>query len=303
MQKIGLVLALIVSAPALADTASYNAPTWDRWNYPFNGAPGTRDVAVTFTSGYVPDLFDDKDAQFLNTFITAGDVAPSLGASNYVITSARFTVTVDPRFGGAVAYDPTYDSYGTYREAFQDGYTPDTDAGRPVELYATGFRNGLNPFAYGDSMAFAFGDPTAEGVRNAYAAQTDAVGNLTDVSNNVRDGFDTNPLAIGQIAGLNAGDLIPGYATMVFDINVADAGIQAWLAQSLDFGALSLTVSSMHPAAVGGGGDITYPGFFTNDSFFPDAQAATLELTYEIVPAPASLALLGLGGLAIRRRR
>ncbi|KAA0216219.1 MAG: hypothetical protein DYG94_05740 [Leptolyngbya sp. PLA3] len=301
MRKIGVILALVGGVPALADAVSYNAPTWDRWNYPFNSTSGYRDVAVTFSSGYVPGLFDDKDAQFLNTFITAGDIAPHMGASNYVITSARFSVTVDPRFGGIVAYDPTYDSYGTYREAFQDGYTPDTDAGRPVELYATGFRNGLNPFAYGDSMAFAFGDPTAEGVRNAYAAQTDAVGNLSDASNNVRDGFDTSPLAIGQIAGLNAGDIILGYATLVFDINVGDAGIQAWLAQSLDAGALALTVSSMHPAAQGGA--VTYPGFFTNESFFPDAQSATLELTYEIIPAPASLALLGLGGLAIRRRR
>lgn len=301
MKKIGLALALAMSASALAQTVSYSAPTWDRWNYPFNGTVGTRDVALTFGSGFVPGAFDDRDAQFLNTFVTAGDIQPGLGASRYVVTSARFTVTIDPRFGDLVEYDPTYDSFGTYREPFEDGYTPDTDAGRPVELYATGFRNGLNAFAYNDSMAFAFGDPTLEGVRNAFAAQVDAVGNLSDVSNNVRDGFDTSPLAIGHIAGLNAGDLIPAYATLVFDINVAYAGIQAWLAQSLDLGAVALTVSSMHPAAQGG--DVTYPGFFTNESFFPDAQAATLELTYEIVPAPASLALLGLGGLIARRRR
>lgn len=301
MRKIGVILALAASVPALADSVYFNAPTWDRWNYPFNGTPGSRDVASTFSTGYVPNMFDDKDAQFLNTFITAGHIAPHMGASNYVITSARFTVTLDPRFGGVLAYDPTYDSYGTYRESFQPGFTPDTDAGRPIELYATGFRNGLNPFAYGDNMAFSFGDPTAEGVRNAYAADVDAVGNLSDASNNVRDGFDTNPLAIGQIAGLNAGDMIPGYATLVFDINVGHAGIHAWLAQSLNSGALALTVASMHVAVQGG--PVTYPGFFTNESFFPDGQAATLEITYRIIPAPASLALFGLGGLALRRRR
>lgn len=301
MQKISFALIVALGVPAFAQTVSYNAPTWDRWNYPFNGTVGTRDVAYTFGSGYVPGAFDDRDAQFLNTFITAGDVQAGLGASNYVITSARFTISLDPRFADLIEYDPTYDSYGTYREAFEDGYTPDADAGRPMELYATGFRNGLNAFAYNDSMAFAFNDPTLEDVRNAYAAQPDAVGNLSDVSNNVRDGFDSNPLAVGQIEGLSAGELIPGYATFVFDINVADSGVQAWLAQSLDFGAVALTVSSMHPAAQGG--DPTYPGFFTNESFFPDAQAATLEFTYEIVPAPASLALLGLGGLMTRRRR
>jgi len=305
MRKTSIALVVALATPALAQTVSYNAPTWDRWNYPFNGAVGTRDVANTFGSGFVPGLFDDRDAQFLNTFITAGDITPGLGASSYVITSARFTVTLDPRFANIIAYDPTYDAFGTYREAFEPGFTPDLDAGRPVELYATGFRNGLNAFAYGDDMAFAFADPTLEGVRNAYAAQPDANGDLFDVSNNIRDGFDTSPLAIGLVDGLNPGELVGGNATFVFDINVADAGVQAWLASSLDFGAIALTVSSLHPATEpGGGGGVTYPGFMTNESFFPDAQAATLEITYEIVPSPATLALFGgLAGIITRRRR
>lgn len=306
MNRASLIAAVLVAAgAAVGQTVSYDSPTFDRWNYPFNGTPGSRDVATTFYSGFVPDLFDDRDAQFLNTFVTAGDVATGLGAQNYVITSARFTVTLDPRFAGILAYDNTSDGFNTYREAFQGGMT-DTDAGRPVELYGTGFRNGLNAFSYNDAQAFAFGDPTLEGVRNAFAADVSPEGNLRDVSNNIRDGFETNPFAVGQVEGLNPGDTIGAGATFVFEINVADAGIQQYLAAGLDFGAIALTVSSLHPAAEqgGGGGEVTFPGFMTNESFFPDAQAATLEFTYEVIPAPGASALLAAACLAgLRRRR
>lgn len=295
-------LALFAATPALAQSVAYDHPTFDRWNYPFNGTPGTKDVATTFSSGFVPDLFDDRDAQFLNTFVTADDVTTGLGTSNYVITSARFTVSLDPRFANLVAYDNTYDTWNTARDPSQDGYTPDTDAGRPMELYATGFRNGLDPFSYNDSQAFAFNDPTLEGVRNAFAADVDPVGNLRDVSNNIRDGFDANPLAIGQIDGLNPGDLVGEGATFTFDLNVADAGIQNFLASGLDLGAIALSLTSLYPAVQGG--DVTYPGFYTNDSFFPDAQAATFEFTYEIVPTPGALSvLMGAGLLGLGRRR
>jgi len=300
-----LVTCALASTAAFGQTVSYDRPTFDRWNYPFNGTPGTRDVAVTFFSGFVPGAFDDRDAQFLNTFVTAGDVATGLGAQNYVVTSARFTVTLDPRFAGILAYDNTYDSFATARDPAQGGNIADADAGRPMELYATGFRNGLNAFSYNDSQAFAFGDPTAEGVRNAYAADVTPEGNLRDVSNNIRDGFEATPLAIGQVEGLNPGDLIGAGATFVFDINVADAGIQQFLANGLDFGAIALSLTSLHAASQPGGGDTgLYPGFMTNESFFPDAQAATLEFTYEIVPAPGVLpVLIGAGLVGFRRRR
>ncbi len=298
-------LALFAVTPALAQSVAYDRPTFDRWNYPFNGTPGTKDVAATFSSGFVPGMFDDRDAQFLNTFVTAGDVLTGLGTSNYVITSARFTVSLDPRFANIVAYDNTYDTWNTARDPSQDGYTPDTDAGRPMELYATGFRNGLNAFSYNDSQAFAFNDPTLEGVRNAFAADVDPMGNLRDVSNNIRDGFDANPLAIGQIDGLNPGDLVGEGATYIFDLDVSDAGIQHFLASGLDMGAIALSLTSLYPATEpGGGGGVTYPGFYTNESFFPDAQAATFEFTYEIIPAPGVLpVLLGAGLAGWRRRR
>lgn len=301
-----LVAAVSLVVPAMAETVNYDRPTFDRWNYPFNGTAGTRDFASTFSSGFVPDMFDDRDAQFLNTFVTAGDVTTGLGASRYHITSARFTVTLDPRFAGVLPYDNTYDDFSTARHPAQGGDTQDVDAGRPLELYGTGFRNGLNPFSYNESQAYAFGDPTLEDIRNAYAADIDAGGNLRDVSNNIRDGFDTNPFAIGQVDGLSPGDLIAGDTTFAFDLNVADAGIQAYLAAGLDLGAISLSLTSLHPAAQPGGGDdeITFPGFYTNDSFFPNAQAATLSFTYEIIPAPGVVSVfVGVGLLGLRRRR
>ena len=81
----GLLLAAGASAQTTFDFA---APTFDRWNYPFNFTAGVRPAASTFSSGFVPDQFDDRDAQFLNSFITGGAIAPGQGASNYIITSA-----------------------------------------------------------------------------------------------------------------------------------------------------------------------------------------------------------------------
>ena len=63
------VLAGQCAAQSQTITVQYDAPSLDRWNYPFNGSPGTRLSASTF--GAV-DLegFDDHDAQFIVGFDT-----------------------------------------------------------------------------------------------------------------------------------------------------------------------------------------------------------------------------------------
>ena len=69
------------------------------------GHAPARTTATTFSGesdAFPPNFFDDRDGQFLNSFITAGEYAPGRGSSNYVITNATFTATV---VGGMFDYD------------------------------------------------------------------------------------------------------------------------------------------------------------------------------------------------------
>lgn len=303
---VGLCLS---SAVAHADTATFNTPDFDRWNYPFNGTPGARSTAPVFGAVGVTG-FDDRDGQFLIGFDTS-TALPALGlGQSYQINSVTVTAT---HTTGAFTYDPTYDGFETY-----DGTTTDSDAGRPIVLTGTGFRGGFSAIefspaipgqpGYAEGETFAFGDPTAEGVRNAYAAAFDAGGNLIDVSNNVSDGFDFTPFAVGT-TGLTAGDAVveavagvsPG-STFTFDVNLADADILGYVQQGIADGGLSFTISSLTATTQQNPGN---PNFYTRDNFDPAAIDPTLVIDFTVIPEPVSLALLLIGGVvlgAARRR-
>ncbi|MGP1272954.1 MAG: hypothetical protein ACTS22_06445 [Phycisphaerales bacterium] len=278
-RPVSLALALL-AAPTLAQTTTtYDEPTFDRWNYPFNFTPGARTVATTFSSendAFPPGLFDDRDGQFLNSFITAGDYAPGRGSANYLITSATLTATV---VGGTFSYDTARNN------------------GASIELFGTGFRNGLNAFAYGEDFAFAFSDPTFEDVRNAYA--TDAAGgSRRDVSNEVRDGFVSTPFAIGQIAGATPGTVVGAGQTITFELNLSNPDVVAYLQDSLNDGIVSLSISSLHLVTQGDAS--TAPAFGTKEA----GLGASFSITAEVVPAPAGAAALAASSLvAVRRRR
>ena len=48
------------------------------------------------------------------------------------------------------SYDPTYDAWQTYLDPSHPSHVADGDAGRPIELYGVGFRNGyVGPLVIG----------------------------------------------------------------------------------------------------------------------------------------------------------
>lgn len=299
--KVLVIGVLAGQAGAQIVTFTADVPDMDRWVYPFGSAPGYEFDAKTFTAlgqenAFPPLSFDQRDAQMLVGFDLDAAVPAGRGSCGYRVTSAVLTLVVGN--DRVFKYDPTYDGWQTYA-----GGAADAD-GRPVELYGAAFRNGwmacridpsvpsLNQFpCYYEGEPSNPGPPFGPGsfptsdTRHAYP--TDYSERVArDVSNNVRDQFDPSPFAIGQIAGLATGALVPVDSEMTFTVNVNDADVQALLRGACDSGLLRLMVTSLQPATAGGGGG---PGSGAFASFYCkeigiEGLAARLAMTVRLTP-------------------
>lgn len=286
-----LGVALIAGA-ASGDTiieGSWGTPSLDRWMYPFNATPGTRPVISVFGSEPGGTDFDSRDAQFIVGFGTSGQVEPGRGAGQYLVIAAR--VTIEFANDLVVAYDSTPDPWQTFLSSGDPNWQPDSDAGQPIELFGCGFRNGWNLGNFAENSPFGSGSVLAPSVRNAFAIGVDSQGALVDVSNNPRLGFQPTSFAVGQIATLQPGDLIPLGTPITFDIDVAHPTIQAYLQGALDAGRLMLVISSLTFVEQQAG---SFPTFFAKENPLVTvglARAARLDLTVRIGPscAPSDL--------------
>lgn len=290
-----------LAGAAAAEVASVDVE-FDRWNYPFNASPGARTGGSTFGAIGNP-AFDDRDAQILLGFRTSA-IEAGRGASSYRIDAASVTLTTATH--NAFVLDPSYDEAATYGDE-----TSDPDAGRPVELFGIGFRNGYSSAGLGEtgsgppvleeSEVYGLPGPPAAESRNGFATDDEA-GTGRDVSNSIRNGFDPSPWAIGNVVDLEPGQPVPMDAALTFDIDLNNPNAVRWLQQGLDEGQLYFAVTSLHESVQGSSEGI--PAFHLGDSSGASlGQRAKLSIEYEIVPEPSSVVLLGLGlGLLIRPR-
>lgn len=275
----GVMLGFASGAWAQVVERSYDVPTLDRWMYPFNGTPGTRIEASTFATPLEELRFDHHDAQFLLGFDTEDAWPAGLGVEDYHVFEARIYVTV--LNDDVIRYDPTYDSYRTYLDSGDPDYVPDDTPGRPIKLYKAGYRNGFDVHSFQETSPFG-PSPLGIEMRNVYAAMTSPDGQRIDVSNNVRKGFEAEPMAVAETDTLSPGEFIPANTELVFELDLCDEATRAYFAEALDAGRLNVVITSLHPAEElpGGGGEGDYPRFYTkeNPSAIPQGRTARLEI-------------------------
>ncbi|MCU0689520.1 MAG: hypothetical protein MUE97_07270 [Phycisphaerales bacterium] len=288
--RIASLIALAALAPtALASTFTPApfGPWMDRWQYPFAASAGTRAVAPTFTTLWTNNTgtqFDDRDAEFLLGFRTGPQTSPArpgiptgFSPSRYTNITVTLNITADP--SASWVYDPTQDAVRTYLNpgdpaanppvAADPQRLPDADAGRPVELYAVGFRNGFTSATYLETSGFGAPPGSFRNTRHAFPIDFGGPANAArDVANNVSGAagfFEVQPLAVAT-ADLPPGSPVPAGTRFTFNVSTVDAPVRAYFQQALASGNLSLVVSSLHPSSAFGGGPITYPEWATREN-------------------------------------
>lgn len=271
---------------------NFPEPTLDRWMYPFNQTPESRATAPVFGTLGDADGVDTRHGQYLLGFDTFSQVATNLGPRNYLIRRARLTATINRDL--TFRYDPTPDDYRTYFETNHPEYRPDTDPGKPIELFGADFRNGYTAATFEQTTDFNTNtlEWAAPGGRTAFAAGYDTNGALVDVSNNVGKTnvafppFEVYPFAIGQTTAVPAGDYVPTGSLFTFDLNLADPLVAQYLQTALDTGRLRFMLSSLSESEYmddTGTFVPSWPDFFTRFSVLGDPP--TLELEGTVISA------------------
>ena len=259
--RVGLLalgtLGLTAAAHAQTTTASFPTPAIDRWMYSFNQTPGTETEARCFSPLFSPyqSSFDNRDGQFLVAWDTAPAVAGGQALSHYRILSATVTARIsgDKRF----RCDNTADAFNTYLPS-DPAYTPDTDTGRPLEMFVCGYRNGWTAQSFTQTGPYAAGAPfpfPARSIRNVYPGQYNSAGVLIDVSNNVEDRFDARPIGVGFATTnadvisppgpVNPGDLVPQNTDMVFNVDLHQREALDAIRQGLAGGRVEFLITSL----------------------------------------------------------
>ncbi|HXG46970.1 MAG TPA: thrombospondin type 3 repeat-containing protein [Methylomirabilota bacterium] len=238
-------------------------PAIERWMYAFNAAPCDRPAGSVFGTFGDESGVDTRHGQHLIGWDTGAAIPPGQGAHRYLIRRCRVTLTINR--GNLFVHDPTHDDFRTYFAPHEPGWQPDDDAGRPVELFGAGYRNGFTAASFEPCSPFG---SNAAGERNAFAAGWSTEGRLVDVSNNVGKTneafprFEAVPFAVGRALLVEPGARVPAGAKVEFDLNLADPLVLAYVQQALHEGRIRFMISSLHGNA-GPQGAPAFPDFAT----------------------------------------
>ncbi|TWT37322.1 hypothetical protein KOR34_22700 [Posidoniimonas corsicana] len=265
-------------------------------------------------------LDPSRRGSFLIVADTSESIPLGLPLDRYQIDSLRVTTTllgnlISEAAGRVLPYDNTLDD----AESLTVGQ--DADAGHPIEMYGLGLQGDFDAVNFDGSPTqneFRLGSPRWRQYREGeegYDPQLDPADQSfapyqffgvdtqgRDVENSVNGGysatapenatarFTPDPFAIGKVYDAQGGEFVPGDLLdvgdqFVFEPNLQDAGVLAYLQQSLSDGHLGFSFSSMHQPA-GHTGTIAYPDFYLDDLDVgnnPDGAAPRIELSVTIL--------------------
>lgn len=283
-----VALLLTGAATALASPITVLQPAGDRWMYWFGDPSGNRTSASVYGAygpyDYVAQGydFDDRHAQMFLDFDTTAIAPAGQGPANYQLGTISVRLVVNE--ADAFIYDPTPDALATF-----NGMQADADLGRPLELFGVGYRAGFSAASFNETSPYVTGPYqttnsvfVVKGRRNAFAM--DFVGGLArDVSNNIEEGFEVQPWAIGQIPGyadfygelvpapLAPGSLVPFDSVVTFELDASRPEIRSYVQQGLHRGRLHFMISSLKEYTYDGGGGAPsgggFPSFYTKENF------------------------------------
>ncbi|MBL8875293.1 MAG: hypothetical protein JNM86_05795 [Phycisphaerae bacterium] len=253
--------------------AEYSTPSMDRWMYPFNFSAGSEGRAALFSPGVLAG-FDDRDAQMLVGFDTNAEITPGLGRLRYKVLSATLSVFIEN--DQAFWYDPSADSIASSLPSTDPDYVADSDPGRPIEVWACGYRNGYTAETFGETEAFG-GVPIvapAEGARNVFPALLDYAQTPTDVSRQVRLKQTGSAMALARLfdesnAELAPGAVVPEGTEVRFNLATVSSANYVYLQHALNTGLVRLMIASLEATTGGPGGGtggVTYPRIYTREN-------------------------------------
>lgn len=277
---------------ASAATATFNSPSLDKWVYSnaLDSGGGGSDVARVYANLGTDE--DDRLSGMLVGFNTTSSITRGLGASSYAITSVKLTLTL--AYVDGFIYDPTYDSYRTYLDTGDPNYLPDTDPGRPVEVFGVGLRNGYAAL-FGSSVSgtkYTENAPViTNGTQNVYPVGFDSQGIAYDVSDNVSQGKEAFSFGVGTSDIVTPGQPYLQGDQITFTLEISNPAVLAYLQEGLNTGVIGLFVSSLQNVS-GQSAAPNYPRFLTKENELGSAFAPKLEITYAIVPEPKLSGLL-----------
>ncbi|MGH7130803.1 MAG: GC-type dockerin domain-anchored protein [Phycisphaerales bacterium] len=293
---IGMFVTFAAAAAQAGVVVELSPPAGDRWNYPFagNGAEATLPI---FAAMGRPG-FDDRDGEASIFWQTGAEVPAGFLPGQYrVVSAAVFARAYVSGPSLQFAYDPTQDAVQTYYATDDAEYVADTDADRPIELFAAGFRNMGTLAAYTETSPFTTGAPLvppAEGARDMYPVFFSAAGLPVDASRNVRLRYEAEPLAVGTTS-LTPGELVVNNTDFTFNINLGLAGVRQYVQSGLAGGKLAFVVTALMQAQDFGGG--VYPRLYSKEATtvaYPGSAPARLRLDVTLCVSDVA----GLGGTA-----
>jgi hypothetical protein len=239
--------------------------TEDRWHYPFNFTPGTRDNGSLFTASGTPG-FDYRDGMIYMRydFETSNDSDPAYVPSGHLPEQYEFTsfdIVLNHRAGFF-----TWDTRGTDTNGAGDEFA--------IQVFGMG-SNTVDLATWDETVAYEGqgGGPPAE--RNPHPLNIDDNAPTQNVTNLVG----AQAWGVGEpVYGMSPGQYDPGTTTtatfpVTFELNTADPRVKSYLQEGMSQGYLlfcfAATVDPASMSATGSGAPV-----FELNGFGPNPNAS-----------------------------